>query len=166
MAELINQTQVRRRAVSLRRATRVAATRRLTRATRCERTRTHVSFRTLLARRPQYAFGAKEPSSTLHLIEFTPTPLGDLDVFVDVTHCGMCHSDLHKVLDEWHDACRYPMVPGHEVVGVVSKIGTRGERWGSERALLQGHVKGRETARARAVGGLGARPPPAALPLC
>ena len=134
MAELINQTQVRRRAVSLRRATRVAATRRLTRATRCERTRTHVSFRTLLARRPQYAFGAKEPSSTLHLIEFTPKPLGDLDVFVDVTHGGMCHSDLHTTLNEWKDSSgSWPMVPGHEVVGIVSKVGARGE-WRRSRA--------------------------------
>ena len=156
MTELIEQTQARG----------VLSAERHQGVGQCDGSHTHSVLNRPHPCHAQYAFGAKEPSSTLHLIEFTPKPLGDLDVFVDVTHCGMCHSDLHKVLDEWHDACRYPMVPGHEVVGVVSKIGTRGERWGSERALFPGACEGRETARTRAVGGLGARPPPAALPLC
>jgi uncharacterized zinc-type alcohol dehydrogenase-like protein len=57
---------------------------------------------------------ALEPSSKLNLIKFKPEPLGEKDVFVDVLYGGMCHSDLHKALDEWRGGS-YPMVPGHEV---------------------------------------------------
>jgi D-arabinose 1-dehydrogenase-like Zn-dependent alcohol dehydrogenase len=59
----------------------------------------------------------------LDLIEFTPPALGDNEVFVDIKYCGMCHSDVHKVTNEWHDAVAYPMVPGHEVVGTVVAAG-------------------------------------------
>lgn len=63
----------------------------------------------------------------LELIEFTPPALGENEVFVDIKFCGMCHSDVHKVANEWKDAVAYPMVPGHEVVGVVAAIGSKGE---------------------------------------
>lgn len=86
------------------------------------------------ARPAQFAFAATEPSSRLHLVEFLPPQLGERDVFVDITHGGMCHSDLHKCLNEWSDAVRYPMVPGHEVIGVVSKVGASGELRGRLRA--------------------------------
>ena len=44
---------------------------------------------------------------------------------IDILYCGVCHSDLHQARDEWHDALptTYPVVPGHEIVGRVSKIG-------------------------------------------
>jgi len=64
------------------------------------------------------------------LIEFTPPAMSDYEVFVDVSYCGMCHSDLHKINDEWSvtpmDGTKgYPMVPGHEVVGKVVAIGSK-----------------------------------------
>ncbi len=40
----------------------------------------------------------------------------------DITHCGVCHSDLHQVKDDWGFS-QYPMVPGHEVLGVVTAVG-------------------------------------------
>ena len=49
------------------------------------------------------------------------------DVAIDILFCGICHSDLHTVRDEWHSVMptTYPCVPGHEIVGRVSAVGTR-----------------------------------------
>src|SRR4029079_1428881 len=48
------------------------------------------------------------------------------DVRIEILFCGVCHSDLHYVRDEWHDslAAIYPCVPGHEIVGRVAEIGS------------------------------------------
>jgi alcohol dehydrogenase (NADP+) len=48
------------------------------------------------------------------------------DVQIDILYCGVCHSDLHQVRNEWKDAAPtvYPCVPGHEIVGRVSKVGS------------------------------------------
>ncbi len=48
---------------------------------------------------------------------------GPHDVQIDIEFCGVCHSDLHQVRDEWSGAV-FPMVPGHEIVGKVSKVGS------------------------------------------
>jgi uncharacterized zinc-type alcohol dehydrogenase-like protein len=47
------------------------------------------------------------------------------DVEIDILYCGVCHSDLHQARDEWHDFAptTYPCVPGHEIVGRVTKVG-------------------------------------------
>lgn len=47
------------------------------------------------------------------------------DVQIEIAYCGICHSDLHQVRDEWHATMPtvYPCVPGHEIVGRVVKIG-------------------------------------------
>jgi len=47
---------------------------------------------------------------------------GPLDVVMDILFCGVCHSDIHQARDEWGGAL-YPMVPGHEIVGRVTKVG-------------------------------------------
>jgi uncharacterized zinc-type alcohol dehydrogenase-like protein len=44
------------------------------------------------------------------------------DVLIDILYCGVCHSDIHQARDEWGGAV-FPMVPGHEIVGRVSKVG-------------------------------------------
>ncbi len=48
------------------------------------------------------------------------------DVAIEILYCGICHSDLHQARDEWHDAMPtvYPCVPGHEIVGKVTAIGS------------------------------------------
>ena len=51
------------------------------------------------------------------------TPRED-DVSIDVKFCGVCHSDIHQVRDEWGGAI-FPMVPGHEVAGIVSAVGSK-----------------------------------------
>ncbi len=48
-------------------------------------------------------------------------PLAD-DVVIDILYCGVCHSDLHQVRNEWNNSI-YPMVPGHEIVGRVARVG-------------------------------------------
>src|SRR5579863_3040260 len=47
------------------------------------------------------------------------------DVQIEILYCGVCHSDLHQIRDEWHDALAtvYPCVPGHEIVGRVVRVG-------------------------------------------
>lgn len=44
------------------------------------------------------------------------------DVKLQITYVGMCHSDVHQVLDEWGSSY-FPMVPGHEILGVVTDVG-------------------------------------------
>lgn len=50
------------------------------------------------------------------------------DVVVDISHCGVCHSDIHQVRDEWGGAT-FPMVPGHEIVGTVTAVGAEVQRF-------------------------------------
>src|SRR5437016_13920236 len=48
------------------------------------------------------------------------------DVQIEILFCGICHSDLHYARDEWHSVMPtvYPCVPGHEIVGRVTKVGS------------------------------------------
>jgi uncharacterized zinc-type alcohol dehydrogenase-like protein len=46
------------------------------------------------------------------------------DVLIDIKYCGICHSDIHQARDEWGGSI-FPMVPGHEVAGMVSKVGSK-----------------------------------------
>jgi alcohol dehydrogenase (NADP+) len=48
--------------------------------------------------------------------------LGEHDVLIDIKFCGICHSDIHQVKDEWGGSI-FPMVPGHEIAGVVAEVG-------------------------------------------
>src|SRR5919112_2153818 len=49
---------------------------------------------------------------------------GDRDVAIDIKYSGICHSDIHKVNNGWGGST-FPMVPGHEIAGVVSQVGTK-----------------------------------------
>jgi uncharacterized zinc-type alcohol dehydrogenase-like protein len=53
---------------------------------------------------------------------------GEGDVAIDILFCGICHTDSHQVRNEWGGSI-FPMVPGHEVVGWVSRVGTRVKRF-------------------------------------
>ncbi len=50
------------------------------------------------------------------------------DVLIDIEYCGVCHSDIHQVRDEWGGAI-FPMVPGHEIVGRVAEVGRGVTKW-------------------------------------
>lgn len=62
------------------------------------------------------------PKSDFSTYEFTRRDLGANDILIDIEFCGICHSDIHQARDEWGGSI-YPMVPGHEIVGRVSKVG-------------------------------------------
>ncbi|MDR2213297.1 MAG: NAD(P)-dependent alcohol dehydrogenase [Pseudomonadales bacterium] len=47
------------------------------------------------------------------------------DVLIEILYCGICHSDIHQARNEWGGGSLYPMVPGHEIIGRVSKIGAQ-----------------------------------------
>jgi len=70
------------------------------------------------------AYAAKNAASPLAPHTITRRDLGDLDVRIDITHCGICHSDLHIVRNEWGSSS-YPVVPGHEIVGRVAAVGRK-----------------------------------------
>jgi uncharacterized zinc-type alcohol dehydrogenase-like protein len=53
---------------------------------------------------------------------------GPREVLIDILYCGVCHSDIHNARDEWGGAI-FPMVPGHEIVGKVAKVGDQVTRW-------------------------------------
>ncbi len=53
---------------------------------------------------------------------------GPHEVLIDILYCGICHSDLHQVRDDWGRAI-FPMVPGHEIVGTVAQTGNAVTRW-------------------------------------
>jgi uncharacterized zinc-type alcohol dehydrogenase-like protein len=69
------------------------------------------------------AASATSPLASTKIVRRDPT---EQDVQIEILFCGICHSDLHTVRDEWHDAMPtvYPCVPGHEIVGRVTKVGS------------------------------------------
>ena len=68
------------------------------------------------------AYAAQSAKTPLAPFEISRRQVGDHDVLIDIAFCGVCHSDVHQVRDEWGGSL-YPMVPGHEIVGRVAKVG-------------------------------------------
>ncbi|MBM4302794.1 MAG: NAD(P)-dependent alcohol dehydrogenase [Deltaproteobacteria bacterium] len=69
-------------------------------------------------------YAAQSATSVLAPFSFERRQLGPKDILIDIAYCGICHSDIHQVKNEWGGS-RYPMVPGHEIVGRVSKVGNQ-----------------------------------------
>ena len=70
------------------------------------------------------AYATFEPKGQLKPFEYDPGLLADDELEIDVQYCGICHSDLSMIENEWN-VTQYPLVPGHEVVGTVSSIGNK-----------------------------------------
>lgn len=68
------------------------------------------------------AYAAHSPGDKLSLFEYSPQPLEPYEVEIDIDYCGICHSDLSMLNNDW-EITQYPFVPGHEVVGRVSTTG-------------------------------------------
>ncbi len=68
------------------------------------------------------AYAAFERGGELKPFEYDPGLLKRDEVEIDVKHCGICHSDLSMINNEW-GASQYPLVPGHEVVGTIASVG-------------------------------------------
>src|SRR6202795_1119455 len=72
------------------------------------------------------AFAAQSPTSGLAAFSIPRREPRPQDVQIEILFCGVCHSDLHQVRNEWKDVMPtvYPCVPGHEIVGRVTKVGS------------------------------------------
>jgi alcohol dehydrogenase (NADP+) len=70
------------------------------------------------------AYAAKSAKTPLEPFSFERREPKDHDVAIDIKFCGICHSDIHQARNEWGGS-RFPMVPGHEIAGVVSKVGSK-----------------------------------------
>ncbi|KAA8546672.1 hypothetical protein F0562_003097 [Nyssa sinensis] len=79
---------------------------------------------------PVKAFGwaARDPSGVLSPFKFSRRATGEKDVQFKVLYCGICHTDLHFVKNEWGFSM-YPIVPGHEIVGIVTEVGSKVDKF-------------------------------------
>lgn len=69
-------------------------------------------------------YAAQNANSKLMPFSFERRDVGPKDVQIDILYCGVCHSDIHQARDEW-ERSNYPMVPGHEIIGKVVKVGSK-----------------------------------------
>jgi uncharacterized zinc-type alcohol dehydrogenase-like protein len=69
-----------------------------------------------------HALAAREAAGELAPFSFDPGPLGEEQVEIEVQYCGICHSDLSMLNNEW-GMTKFPFVPGHEAIGKVTQVG-------------------------------------------
>lgn len=73
-------------------------------------------------------YGATKATEPLSELRFERRDPGPHDVQIDILYCGVCHSDLHTARNEWNNTV-YPVVPGHEIIGCVVKVGAQVTRF-------------------------------------
>jgi uncharacterized zinc-type alcohol dehydrogenase-like protein len=73
-------------------------------------------------------YAAHSPTGRLGLFDFERRSLRPDDIAIEILYCGVCHSDVHNVRNDWGHA-KYPMVPGHEIVGRVVEVGSEVTRF-------------------------------------
>lgn len=71
-------------------------------------------------------FATNGPEDRFGPFNFTRRNVGPRDVLIDIQYCGICHSDIHQARAEWEPMIPsiYPMVPGHEIVGRITQVGS------------------------------------------
>jgi len=74
------------------------------------------------------AYGTESPTADLELLQIERRDVLENDVKIDILYCGVCHSDIHSARNDWGNA-KYPLVPGHEIVGRVLEVGTAVTRY-------------------------------------
>lgn len=79
----------------------------------------------MIATRGYAARSARQP---LKPFQFKRREPGAKDVFIKILYCGVCHSDIHQARNEWGGSS-YPMVPGHEILGQITRIGSKVRRF-------------------------------------
>ena len=72
--------------------------------------------------RPTLGLAAKSARTPLEPFSFNRRSPGANDIAIDIKFCGICHSDIHQARDEWGGSI-FPMVPGHEIAGIVASVG-------------------------------------------
>ena len=70
------------------------------------------------------AYGAQDKDADLKQIDIERREVKDKDVKIQITYCGVCHSDIHTVRNDWGGS-KYPVVPGHEIIGKVVEVGNQ-----------------------------------------
>ncbi|HEU4446288.1 MAG TPA: NAD(P)-dependent alcohol dehydrogenase [Nitrososphaeraceae archaeon] len=73
---------------------------------------------------PVVGYAAKKAKGPLASYSFKRREPLDHDIVIDIQYCGICHSDIHQVKDEWGGST-FPIVPGHEIAGIVSQVGLK-----------------------------------------
>jgi alcohol dehydrogenase (NADP+) len=73
---------------------------------------------------PVVGYAAKKAKGPLASYSFKRREPLDHDIVIDIQYCGICHSDIHQVKDEWSGST-FPIVPGHEIAGIVSQVGLK-----------------------------------------
>jgi len=73
-------------------------------------------------------YAAQQAKAPLIPYSFDRRESRDHDIVIDIQYCGICHTDIHQVRDEW-GASTFPMVPGHEIAGIVTGIGPKVARY-------------------------------------
>ncbi|MET9113551.1 NAD(P)-dependent alcohol dehydrogenase [Streptomyces longwoodensis] len=68
------------------------------------------------------AYAVPAPKAPLERTTIERRPVGEFDVLIDIKFAGICHSDIHQAREGWGEAM-FPMVPGHEIAGVVTEVG-------------------------------------------
>ena len=69
-------------------------------------------------------FAAREANAPLAPFTLQRRDVGPTDVEIEIMYCGVCHSDIHTARNQWGDTTMYPCVPGHEIVGAVTRVGS------------------------------------------
>lgn len=69
------------------------------------------------------AYGAKSATAKLEPMTIERRETKPSDVKIDITYCGVCHSDIHTVRNDWQNSV-YPVIPGHEIIGRVTDVGS------------------------------------------
>lgn len=75
-----------------------------------------------------HGYAGFDEVSPLKPYSFDRRDVGESDVYIEISYCGVCHSDIHSVRNEWGGA-QYPLVPGHEIVGTVKRVGNQVTRF-------------------------------------
>lgn len=68
------------------------------------------------------AYGATASTENLKPLDIERREVGEDDIKIDISYCGVCHSDIHTVRNDWKGS-KYPVVPGHEIIGRVVEVG-------------------------------------------
>ena len=69
------------------------------------------------------AFGTEAKDKDLQLMQIERREVTPTDIEIDILYCGVCHSDLHTARNDW-GGTKYPSVPGHEIIGRITKVGS------------------------------------------
>jgi len=89
------------------------------------------------------SYAALQADKPLHPHDINRRDINPDDVNIDILYCGVCHSDIHMARNEWNNTSIYPMVPGHEIIGIVKEVGSTVTKFkvGDNEVFMLMHVR-------------------------